>query len=308
MHKNNNEFYGNVPVEHYLIEAEDGINLSVTHICGCEGNQPVVLLHGTYTNRHFWISPKGKGFAPYLSDQGYDVWIPEFRGHGKSPKTSKFKQFSAEEQIRCDISAFGKFVLEKSGRVPAWIGHSYGGLYLYGALSQGWLPPADVNCIVTFGSQISKGDRYLKIPFVPFLINAITQLLGKFPAKSLGLGPEIESPKTIREILEWKKLGGRWKSQNGTSYWKGFSHIKIPCLIIASRGDKNDPAEGCEYLFRQLPTEDNQFILLGEEEGFAKDYDHVGMVIDKMAQKEVWPLILEWLNKKAATTKSNCSS
>ena len=75
----------------------------------------------------------------------------------------------------------------------------------------------------------------------------------------------------------------------------GFSKINQPCLVFASRGDTTDPFEGCEYLFNQLGSKSKQFILLGVDEGFAKDYDHVGMVIDKSAQQEVWPLILSWL-------------
>ncbi|EPN67992.1 esterase/lipase/thioesterase family protein, partial [Pseudomonas syringae pv. actinidiae ICMP 19079] len=45
---------------------------------------PVILLHGSFSNRRFWYSPKGIGLGPYLARAGYDVWIPEMRGHGLS--------------------------------------------------------------------------------------------------------------------------------------------------------------------------------------------------------------------------------
>ena len=151
MHKNNNELYGNIALEYFVIASEDCVDLSVTHLCGGETKQPVILLHGSYSNRHLWISPKGKGLASYLFEHGYDIWIPEFRGHGKSPKGDKFKQFTAEQQIRNDIPVFGKFVLEQTGKTPDWVGHSIGGLFLYGALSrrckgvnqtgEGWATP-----------------------------------------------------------------------------------------------------------------------------------------------------------------------
>jgi len=39
-------------------------------------------------------------------------------------------------------------------------------------------------------------------------------------------------------------------------------------------------------------------VLLGIDTGYAKDYDHVGMIIDKRAQQEVWPLIANWIAKE----------
>ncbi|HLD64490.1 MAG TPA: alpha/beta fold hydrolase, partial [Pseudomonas sp.] len=43
---------------------------------------PVVLVHGSFSNRRFWYSPKGLGLGPFLARAGFDVWIVEMRGHG----------------------------------------------------------------------------------------------------------------------------------------------------------------------------------------------------------------------------------
>ncbi|MFE8072268.1 alpha/beta fold hydrolase [Marinobacteraceae bacterium S3BR75-40.1] len=299
MTDNNKATYGDVPVEHHLAEGRWGADLAITHVQGNAGGTPVILLHGSYSNRHFWLSPKGKGLAAYLSRQGFDVWIPEFRGHGLSTKGASLQNFSAEQQIRFDIPAFADYVSEQTGQAAHWIGHSFGGLFLYGALAKGWLPLHRVLSVATLGSQITQGDRYLKVPLVPWAVTRVTRMLGRFPAKTLGLGPENEAPKTIEEVMNWKKLGGQWQAQDGSSYWQGFSRITCPCLVIASAGDKTDPAEGCEYLYRMLPKGGNRFVLLGKEQGYARDYSHVGMVVDKAAQEEVWPLLLDWLEQQA---------
>jgi len=46
--------------------------------------QPVVMLHGSIENGKIFYSSSGKGLAPFLADQGYDVFVPDFRGKGKS--------------------------------------------------------------------------------------------------------------------------------------------------------------------------------------------------------------------------------
>jgi hypothetical protein len=39
-------------------------------------------------------------------------------------------------------------------------------------------------------------------------------------------------------------------------------------------------------------------MVLGKDSGFSKDYDHIGMVVSKEAQKEVWPDLSGWLKDR----------
>jgi len=289
------ESYGYFAVEHFELIAADGIELSLTHIKGNEGKPPLVMLHGSYSTRHFWISPKGIGLGAYLHKQGYDVWIPEFRGHGLSPKGPSFKQYSVEQHMQYDLPAFGNFIYQQTSQAAIWLGHSLGGISLYGSLSQAWLKKHHVKAVITLGSQVSEGDGYIKYPLMPFLSRQLLKVLGKFPAKILGLGPENEAPGVILDFINWKKTGGSWQTSTGCCFWEGFSGITQPCLVISSKGDTTDPADGCEHLFKQLASDNKQFVLLSVDTGYAKDYDHVGMIIDKSAQEEVWPLIANWI-------------
>ena len=52
---------------------------------------PVILLHGSFSNRRFWYSPKGIGLGAYLARQGFDVWVPEMRGHGLSKRNQDYE-------------------------------------------------------------------------------------------------------------------------------------------------------------------------------------------------------------------------
>jgi pimeloyl-ACP methyl ester carboxylesterase len=88
---------------------------------------PVILLHGSFSNRRFWYSPKGIGLGAFLARQGFDVWVPEMRGHGLSKRNHDYARNRVADYARYDLPAIGAFVREQSAQVPHWIGHSLGG-------------------------------------------------------------------------------------------------------------------------------------------------------------------------------------
>jgi len=292
---------GGVKAEFRNIDTADNARLSLTRIKPRSEQTvsiPVILIHGSYSTRNFWISNKGIGLGVYMADQGFDVWIPELRGHGLSPKGDLFSKITAEDQIRYDLPAISDAVFTLTGTPAFWIGHSFGGLFVLGALSLNWMDQEKVRGLVTFGSQISLGDGYLKIPPVAWTLSAVLRLMGNFPASRLGLGPEIEPAGTMLETIRWKKFRGQWSTSEGISYWDGLENIKIPILTYAAANDKNDPPTGCRKIHKRLGSVDKMFMVLGKDTGFSKDYDHAGMVVSAEAQEEVWPDLAGWLKDR----------
>ncbi|MGM0454269.1 MAG: alpha/beta fold hydrolase [Thermodesulfobacteriota bacterium] len=286
----------------HRVPTEDNAELAVGRIRKVSAGglfRPVILLHGTYSRRNFWLSSKGAGMGAWLAEAGFDVWIPELRGHGLSPKGKNYSQICAEDHIRYDVPAIDRFVRQQTRYPVLWVGHSFGGLFVLASLSAGWLGQAGICGVVTFGSQISKGDRYLKIPPVAWGLSFFLKWLGYLPAPKLGLGPEIEPAGVIRETIGWKKLAGKWRNAAGLSYWDGLARIDVPVLSLAAAADKNDPPEGCRQLHERLGSEEKAFVLLGEQTGFSKNYDHIGMVISPSAQQEIWPCVTLWLENRS---------
>jgi pimeloyl-ACP methyl ester carboxylesterase len=227
------------------------------------------------------------------------VWIPELRGHGLSPKDENFSNITAQDQILHDLPAIQEYVFQITGEPAFWIGHSTGGLDIIAALSMQWLDQEKVKGMVTFGSQISLGDTYLKIPPVAWIISLILKMIGYFPAPKFGLGPEIEPAGVILETIRWKKLFGKWTDSKGKSYWDGLNDICVPVMSFAAAKDKNDPAQGCKIIHDQCGSRDKIFIILERNYRFSKDYDHVGMVVSKDAQTEVWPDVAGWMRDRS---------
>src|SRR5690606_30956891 len=87
---------------------------------------PVVLLHGSFSNRRFWYSPRCLGAGPYLARLGFDVWLVEMRGHGLSPRNRDYRRNRLGDYVRHDLPAIAAFVMEQSGQRPHWVGHSMG--------------------------------------------------------------------------------------------------------------------------------------------------------------------------------------
>ena len=112
---------------------DPSVELALTRL-GLPGREqrgaPVILVHGSFSNRRFWYSPKAIGLGPYLARAGFDVWIPEMRGHGLSPRNLDYSRNSVAAYARFDLPAIAAFVVEQSGQAPHWIGHSLGGISL----------------------------------------------------------------------------------------------------------------------------------------------------------------------------------
>lgn len=279
----------------------DGAELALTRLRPVpdEGLEvPVVLVHGSYTHRRFWITEDGFGLAPFLASSGLDVWIPELRGHGLSPKGPDFEKVTAEDHIRRDLPSVHHHVLDETATPPVLVGHSSGGLYLIGALSRGWIEPGSVRALAVFGSQISHGEEYLHNRLVAAAIRGLVGLLGTFPAPRLGMGPEVEPAAEMKEVIDWK-AEQRWTDRSGVSYYEGLGDLDVPFRSYAGADDERDPPAGCKRLFERVGSADKSYQLLAEAEGFSRDYGHAEMVASRAASREVWPDVLDWLQDHA---------
>ena len=150
----------------YVTVTSDGWALSVLRYrpAGPDDSAPaVVLCHGLGYNGRFWDLATEVSLARYLSDAGYDVWVPSLRGAGWStkPPLSRLRQlflrgdlltaggvfssagrgvlkinWTVDDHVRHDVPAILELVRKESGREKLyWIGHSMGGMILVGHLA-----------------------------------------------------------------------------------------------------------------------------------------------------------------------------
>ncbi len=261
-----------------------------------KGKQPVVLVHGSFTNRGFWLSSQGIGLARHLVESGFDVWLMEMRGHGLSPRNQAYKDNSLEHYATTDVPAINEFVIEKTGLKPIWLGHSMGGVLISTAIAAGSLPEIQVAGIALLGTQIVRRRWYLQIPLVTSLGKIWFSFNSEMDGRKLKIGPENEPAGIAKEYLRWLGLLGRWRlKQNKTPLLAKWQGLDIPVLAMVGKNDQSDPAKYCQRFFDLCGSANKEFKLLAKEQGFSRDFGHVDMVVSKEAAEEVWPELSCWL-------------
>lgn len=260
---------------------------------------PVVLVHGSFSNRGFWITRNGIGMARYLLEQGYDVWLMEHRGHGITPRNKDYLNNSIERYVYHDVPAVNDFIQEKTGEKPFWLGHSMGGVMIAAAVAVNLLTTENCRGMVLFGTQTISRPNYLWIPLVATFMRLKVKRKGELDGRQLRIGPENEPAGVLREYLANNSWFSSWqffeKGLKLLPLWKQASGL--PLLAVAGRIDKSDPAQAC-IKFANKYGGDKDILLLGKAEGFERDYGHVDMVVSKSAAKEVWPKVSQWLDKQ----------
>lgn len=300
------EILGDLTEDVYLIkhnkDADKSVQIALSHISkhGEQGKKgAVVMVHGSFSNRGFWITRKGLGLARYLVDLGFDVWLMEHRGHGLSPRNHDYRKNTLERYVLHDVPAVNDFVQEKTGQLPFWLGHSFGGIMINTACAAGVLTPDNCAGMVTFGTQIIRRPPYLWLPLSSTLVRMSINLRGELDGRKLKIGPENEPASLVNEYLARHSYFGSWQfkstQQKLMPAWKEGSGI--PLLSFAAAADKTDPAKYCMRFASLYGGSDKEIVLLGKNKGYSQDYDHVNMVVSKNAAKEVWPQVGEWLLK-----------
>lgn len=292
---------GDLSEDVYRIKAgnspDASVELAVTRLGladhGRAEGVPVILLHGSFSNRRFWYSPKGIGLGAELARAGFDVWVPEMRGHGLSPRNNAWKHNSVSDYARYDLPLIAAFVAEQTGQVPHWVGHSLGGTTLVAALGGGYLRADQVASLALFGTQISRVYWPLKVPPLTWGAKLLLKRWGQISGPRFKRGPEDEPIGLALESMRWHGLFGRFGDKQG-DWWAGLAEVDVPLLAVAGAGDFQDPVWACRKLFDQFGGERKQFLRLGVEQGF-EAFGHVDMLVSKAAQAQVWPLVQRWL-------------
>ncbi|WP_201217045.1 alpha/beta fold hydrolase [Pseudomonas sp. S32] len=303
---------GDLSEDVYRIKAGNGpdptVELAVTRLGLADQRVvqgiPIILLHGSFSNRRFWYSPKGLGLGAYLARAGFDVWIPEMRGHGLSPRNRDWSHNCVAAYARDDLPAIAAFVREQAGQVPYWVGHSLGGTTLAAALGGGFLSEGQVAGVALFGTQVSRRYWPLKLPPVVWGAKMLLRRWGQLSGPRFKRGPEDEPIGLAFESLRWHGLFGRFGDKH-QDWWAGLAQVKVPLLAVAGAADAQDPVWACRQLFAQWGDARKQFICLGPEEGF-EAFGHVDMLVSKAAQAQVWPLVARWLRESPAAVQRAC--
>lgn len=273
------------------IKTTDHVTLAV-HRIGSAGGPPVLMIPGTFSNAKFWLGTRGVGFARFLAACGYDVWCLEPRGHGASDRPTRNQRWDFDDWARHDLPAAIEACTSHTN--PAvLIGHSAGGGAIIAGLAADPLLQARVRGVVLIGTPLPWLQRWRGLG--ARAIRSFSRRREWFPAKALRIGPEDELAGVMEQWMTWN-IDQKWSGDDGMDYSARFPRITVPAFIVAASGDRTwAPPEACRALFNMLGSRDRTYLLCGKGTGFSTDFTHVGIVVSRAAQTEVWPLIRNWI-------------
>ncbi|OMP07534.1 Alpha/beta hydrolase-1 [Corchorus olitorius] len=132
-----------------LVTTKDGYILSLQRIpSGRSGKTadkpPVLLQHGILVDAAPWLlNSQDESLGFILADNGFDVWLANTRGTtysrghtSLSPNDSAYWEWSWDELVQYDLSAFVQYVHDQTNQKLHYVGHSLGTLIALAAFSK----------------------------------------------------------------------------------------------------------------------------------------------------------------------------
>lgn len=290
--------------KNYFIQINATDRLHLMRFYENENGTPVFLLHGAIENGHIFYSKNQKGLAPFLAEHGFDVYIGDLRGRGKStPPISRNSHYGQTEAIDEDIPAFIEQIIKLRGEVPQfWVAHSWGGVLLSSYLAKHEKYRHLVKGMVYFATKRSvrviNFHRFFMIDFMWNIFGTfLTKIYGYLPAKTWRYGSDNETLKSHAHSVAWVKPSPWVDPDDQFDYGTAIKKIKLPPILYLTGakdyclGNKSDVIDFIE----ESDCKSAKFILLSKKNGHRHDYNHINILTHPDARDDQFKLVLEWM-------------
>ncbi|MEE8360108.1 MAG: alpha/beta hydrolase [Candidatus Omnitrophota bacterium] len=254
----------------------------------------------------------------------------------KTAKDVTKRTWTIDDHIHQDVPAIVDYVHERSGFDKVyWIGHSMGSIIMFGYLETegeeriaGFI---SIGSMVVMTSpltpQLQKIADQEEILAASLIVNtkvagdlrSITFGAVKYPMEELLLDRENMHKEAVarlfrtciedtssgvirqfsRSIREGRMLSSVL-SKEQYDYTANLDKITIPVMVMAGGRDgfvDQDAVIGCYHAVSSL---DRRIVIFSKENGYSADYGHSDVLLGKMSEKEVYPVMLNWLDERTA--------
>ncbi len=247
--------------------------------------------------------------------------------------------WTVDDHINYDIPAILDFVTEKTGKDKVvWIGHSMGAMIMFGYLGKhpddnrvaGFVAVAGpmylvrpVNDIfemmvkqkdfvkignITTGANLRAVVGTLTGGLVETAIDALFYNEKNIDAETFHmlfyLCQEDISPGQLDQLIQFLRKGHFVSVDEKIDYTENVSKIQIPILQIVGQLDNMASPGFVLYIHNKLKSKDKTFRLFGRINGYRADYGHDDIIIGKYSKEEVFPYVLNWLDKHSYSTSN----
>lgn len=267
----------------------------------------VLLVHGAIENSRIFYSEKGKGLAPFLAENGFDVFLVDLRGKGKSfPSANTGIKGGQYEVIVSDIPAVVDKINQLKGKDQGihLMAHSWGGVLLSSWLARFSSQNKNIKSITFFACKrkiyVHHFKRWFMVDIMWTMFGSLaTKISGYLPAKKLRMGSEDEPGKFFFECNKWV-YSNKWiDPRDQFNYNDAFREIEFPPIL--SLTGQNDHSLGNKKCVKKMLNEISPVVLnnivLSTNNGNKHNYDHINILTHPDAPTDHFPIVLSWLNE-----------
>jgi lysosomal acid lipase/cholesteryl ester hydrolase len=243
------------------------------------------------------------------------------------------RDWTIDDLVRYDVPAILDYVRRETGHEQVnWVGHSMGGMLVfpYVELNQ----PADrIAAFVGMGSTIilaetpqrdmllaNRGLRALSVfaspgrlghPLSYFRMPGMDQIDRFYYTREnvdrltvsrfYGYTLEDPGPGAFRQLDPYLQYGHMLSADRSIDYAARLGEVTIPTLLIAGDGDIISDIPSTELTFAALGSPDKTLLKFGKQHGHVADYGHCDLVWSRHAPREVFPPLIDWLDRHQPT-------
>lgn len=277
--------------ENVTVTCTDGYSLSGRFYQSKQStkNLPILLCPATGITQGFYHN-----FIEWLTEQGSDVLVFDFRGIGDSLYSSlRDSNASIQDWGLLDIPAAIQTLLEKTGQEQVnLLGHSAGG-QLLGIVSN-YDKVAQVIAISGSTGHVKglKGRTKRMAPVMFNLVFPVSNLIKGYGAtKMLGMGENL--PKNVaKQWAQFCSKPGYVMNAIGKTIFEDY-HAKVNCPITVywSSDDEIATEANVKDLLRLYPNANTDMIELEPQKHNHKAIGH--MMMFKKSHQNLWPIMAE---------------
>jgi predicted alpha/beta hydrolase len=255
--------------EELTAQTVDGVTLRIDRVG--KSDRRVLLLHAMMTDGRYYGARKEGGFAHALADAGLEVYVADFRGHGRSmPPRAGQDDWSFDDLSELDLPA-----LVAATQPHAILGHSLGGLVAATGIALGRIAAPKVLGLVS--TSVWLGGTFQRRAIMT-AYRGVTKLLGRAPIRALGVGTADESKTYVEQLTGWAKHR-RWTSLRGIDYSEALAHISTPTFAVTGGGDWMCKPDDARAIAERIPSCE-PLRIVGKQYGDPMDPDHFDLFTD----------------------------
>ena len=278
----------------YLItpnNSEDqSVQLAVTHLSKPDRDPgvPLVMIHGQFSNRSVWFDHQGNGLAEYLVELGFDVWMPEMRGHGLSPENQRYQENSLQDYILYDLPAIQEYLKTRTEGPFVWFGYGVSAIALSVALAQKTLEVEAIKSVVLLGVDDPRGMWRRRA--LNRVLRWRERIRGYIEADGLSGEMEPEAYRLIygaeNPLKSAYNLGQRSRQKEFKS---GIGQLQVPLLMLAGQEVDSTPLLTSHDIYKCWGGENKTYLRYSNARS---EHD---MLCGQSARNHIWRDIVMWL-------------